>query len=270
MGGQILGDRYEVECQLGKKAGRWTLKARHLETLAEVILKVVFLDDDLDATDLRLFKREIEALKLLKHPDTPRYLDYFEMAMPQDGGSALVLVQTFVPGKSLAAYLAEGRYLSQAEAIAIATRVLAILKELHTATPPIIHRDIRPSNLLLRADLSPDQADVALVDFGSVKALTSSSTAFTMVGLDGYIPPEQSGGRVLAVSDLYALGATLAQALTGQPPHQLRGRTLQAVLDKEDGISPAFTDWLKQMLAPSLEYRWSSAQSALEALAHIP
>jgi serine/threonine protein kinase len=268
MGGQILGDRYEVDYQLGKKSGRWTLKAHHLDTQAEVILKVLFLDDHLDATDLRLFKREIDTLKLLSHPDTPRYVDYFEMAMPQDG-SALVLVQTFVEGKSLAVYLAEDRCLSQGEAIAIATRVLAVLRELHTGTPPIIHRDIRPSNILLRADPNPHSADLALVDFGSVKSLNATTAAFTQVGIDGYIPPEQAGGRVLACSDLYALGATLAEALTGQSPNQLRSQGLRLEIENYAAVSPEFAQWLKQMLAPSLEHRWPSAQAALEALRQI-
>ncbi|WP_008319296.1 serine/threonine protein kinase [Leptolyngbya sp. PCC 6406] len=268
MGGQILGDRYEVERQLGKKSGRWTLKARDLQTQTAVVLKVLFLDDTLDATDLKLFKREIEALKLLQHPDTPRYLDYFEIGLPQDG-RALALAQTFMTGKSLATYLTEGRTLTQAEATAIAHRVLAVLVELHAYQPPLIHRDIRPSNILLRSEPISNTADIALVDFGSVKSLNPGTTSFTMVGTDGYIPPEQASGRVLAVSDLYALGATLVEVMTGISPTQLQTRGLRIDFESHAEVSAAFADWLKQLLSPGLEYRWSSAYAALEALEAI-
>lgn len=268
MGGQILGDRYEVERQLGKKAGRWTLKGRDLTTQDPVIVKVLFLDDTLDETDLKLFKREIEVLKLLRHPDTPRYLDYFEIALPQDA-QALALVQTFVEGHSLAACLGAGQRLGEAEAIALAHRLLTILVDLHNFQPPLIHRDIRPSNILLRSWPVGHPADVALVDFGSVKSLAGGATAFTQVGIDGYIPPEQAGGRVLAVSDLYALGATLVEGMAGIPPTQLQPRGLHIEFEECLTLSPAFEAWLKQMVAPNLEYRWASAQAALDQLSPL-
>ncbi len=268
MGGQILGDRYEVERQLGKKAGRWTLKGRDLETQMAVTIKLLFIDDTLDETDLRLFKREIEALKLLHHPDTPRYLDYFEMTLPQEA-QALALVQTFVEGQSLRAYLLEGERINESQAIALAHRLLAILVDLHGSKPPLIHRDIRPSNLLMRSWPIGARADVALVDFGSVKSLSPGSTAFTQVGLDGYVPPEQAGGRVLAASDLYALGATLIEGMTGVSPGQLQHRGLKIEFEEHLTLSPPFQAWLKQMIAPSLDHRWPSAAVALEALEAI-
>lgn len=265
MGGQILGDRYQVERQLGKKAGRWTLKALDLQTEAPVILKVLFVDDSLTATDLRLFKREADALKLLNQAGTPRYLGYFEMEMPTRD-QAMVLVQSYVEGVSLQTYLSQARTFNESEIIAIAQAALNILDSLHRSDPPIIHRDIRPSNLVLQPGLPVATAQVFLVDFGTVKAFTSGNTAITIVGTDGYLPPEQSAGRVLAVSDLYSLGATLAEALTGQSPLAMRTKGLRIQFEDFAAVTPDFALWLKKLLAPSLEHRWPSAQEALTAL----
>ncbi|MEM9118877.1 MAG: serine/threonine-protein kinase [Cyanobacteria bacterium P01_F01_bin.56] len=268
MGGQILGDRYQIERQLGKQAGRWTLKARDLQTDSLVILKVLFLDDGLNETDLRLFKREVDALKLLKHESTPRYLGYFEMAMPTQD-QAMVLVQSYVDGVSLQTYLSQSRTFNEAEIRAIAQAVLQILATLHSHHPPIIHRDLRPSNLLLQPGLPVATAKVYLVDFGTVKALSANTTAITMVGTDGYSPPEQSAGRVLATSDLYSLGATLAEALTGESPLKMRTKGLRIHFEEFANVTPDFAAWLKKLLAPSLESRWPSAQAALTALNQV-
>jgi len=268
MGGQILGDRYQVEHQLGKKAGRWTLKALDLQTETPVILKVLFVDDSLTATDLRLFKREADALKRLDHAGTPRYLSYFEMEMPTQD-QALVLVQSYVEGVSLKTYLSQSRTFGEPEIVAIARSALQILDALHGYDPPIIHRDIRPSNLVLQPGLPVVTAQVFLVDFGTVKAFTASHTAITVVGTDGYLPPEQSAGRVLAISDLYSLGVTLAEALTGQPPLTMRTKGLRVRFEEFAEVTPDFTLWLKKLLAPSLEHRWQSAQAALTALENI-
>lgn len=266
MGGQVLGDRYEVEHQLGKKSGRWTLQALDLETQQRVILKLLFLDDSLNATDLKLFKREVEALKLLHHPATPHYQDYFEIELPgQD--KAIALVQSYIEGVSLQTLLDEQRTFSEPEAADIARQTLEILDGLHTHRPPIIHRDIRPSNILLQPGPPVETAKVCLVDFGTVKSLTSGTTAFTMVGTDGYLPPEQLGGRVLAVSDLYSLGATLAECLTGNSPSQMQPRGLRIHFEDHVAVTPEFAQWLKGLLAPSLDYRW---RSAAEALIELP
>ncbi len=265
MGGQVLGDRYEVEQQLGKKAGRWTLKAIDLQTQQPVILKLIFLDDNLTATDLKLFQREVDALKLLRHPATPTYRDYFEMDLPTQD-RAMVLVQSYIEGVSLKTLLAEGYVFSQVEVAAIARRLLEILDTLHGLHPPIIHRDIRPSNIILQPGLPVERARIFLVDFGTVKALNASNTSFTMVGTDGYLPPEQATGRVLAVSDLYSLGATLAECLTGKSPSLMQTQGFRLRFEDSVSLTPEFEQWLRQLLSPSLESRWPSAQAALIAL----
>lgn len=269
MPGQILGDRYEVEQQLGKKSGRWTLLARHLTTQTPVILKLVFMDDALQPDDLKLFKREVAILQTLSHPATPQYLEYFEIELPLDG-KALALVQSYVEGKSLDAYLKEGRTLSEAETQQVAIAALEILEYLHDHDPPVVHRDIKPSNLLLSADGDRIAAHVALVDFGSVTSFTpSEGTTFTLVGTDGYRPPEQTGRRAVRASDLYSLGATLITALTGMDAAELPRRGMKIDLPQILPADAPFTLWLKQMVAPDLDKRFKSAREAIQALEPI-
>lgn len=268
MGGQVLGDRYEVERQLGKKHGRWTLQARDLQTQQPVILKLLFIDEHLNARDLKLFKREVEALKLLQHPATPHYQDYFEIELPGED-RAMTLVQSYVEGLSLQQCLSDGYIFSEQEVLEVARQGLEILQSLHTHTPPIIHRDIRPSNILLKPGLPVATAKICMVDFGTVKSLTTGTTAFTVVGTDGYLPPEQAGGRVLTVSDLYSLGATLAECLTGIPPHKMQTRGLRIRIEDYTTGSPDFIHWLKQLVSPSLEHRWQSAGQALATLPQL-
>ncbi|MGP1375889.1 MAG: serine/threonine protein kinase [Almyronema sp.] len=264
MAGQILGDRYELEKQLGKKSGRWTFVARDLLDESRVILKLLFIDDELQPTDLKLFKREIEALQQIDHPGTPRHLDYFEITLPRDG-KALALVHSYVKGISLAKNLQQGRKLKEAEARYVGQKVLEVLVYLHQHNPPIVHRDIRPGNVLLEKDEAGGWPQIHLIDFGSVKSLSLGHTALTRVGLDGYIPPEQIGGRAMAVSDLYSLGATLINAMSDHHPNDLQvGMKLDfaSVLT----LQPEFASWLERMVAPTLEQRWPSAAAALEAL----
>jgi serine/threonine protein kinase len=260
MAGQILGDRYEVEQQIGKQTGRWTLLARDLATEQRVVLKLLFLDEQLEWDDLKLFEREVEILKSVAHPSIPRYLGYFEHQLPQD--KALVLIQTYVEGISLEQCLQQGRTFSEAETKQLARALLNILLYLHGRQPPIVHRDIKPSNILLA------NRQAFLVDFGSVKALTSSgdTSSFTVVGTYGYMPPEQFSGRAVPASDLYSLGATMIALITGTHPSSLPRQGVKIDFSRFTNISPEFLDWLDWMTDPNLERRAKSAQEALNVL----
>jgi serine/threonine protein kinase len=259
MAGQILGDRYQVERQIGKQTGRWTLLARDLQTQAQVVIKLLFLDEQMEWDDLKLFEREVEILKSLSHPSIPRYLGFFEHQLPND--KALALIQTYVEGKSLEQCMQQGRLFSETETKQVAKALLNILIYLHGRQPPIVHRDLKPSNVLLA------NRQVHLVDFGSVKAVTGGeSSAFTVVGTYGYMPPEQFSGRAVPASDIYSLGATLVALLTGTHPSSLPRKGVKLDISQIPHLSPEFSEWLGWLLAPALDQRARSAQEALEAL----
>ena len=275
MPGQILGDRYQVEQQLGKQSGRWTLLAQDLMTQAPVILKILCIDDEMREADLTLFQREVETLQTLTHPNIPRYLGYFEVALPKSG-KALVLIQNYLQGSSLQTYLDQGRRFDQREVQQIAAQILPTLIYIHSQNPPILHRDIKPSNILLTGSpTAPTQAQICLIDFGSVRLATSSEftaalTTQVVVGTDGYMPPEQMGRRAVKASDLYGLAVSLVVALTGMPPSQLPHQGLRILVEQAvKTCSPEFVQWLTQMTEPELHRRFDQAQTALAALGAI-
>ncbi len=260
MAGQILGDRYQVERQIGKQTGRWTLLARDLQTQELVVLKLLFIDEQLQWDDLKLFEREVEILKSLSHPSIPSYLGYFEHELPN--AKALTLIQTYVEGKSLEQCLQQGRLFSEAETKQIAKALLGILSYLHGRQPPIIHRDLKPSNVLLA------NRQLYLIDFGSVKRVSGNdTTAFTVVGTYGYMAPEQFSGRAVAASDLFSLGATLLALVTGTHPSSL-SRVGTKIDYGKLPVSSQFADWLGWLYEPNLDRRVKSAQEALHGLDH--
>jgi serine/threonine protein kinase len=265
--GQILvskhGHRYEVQQQLGKNAGRRTLLARDLESQELVIIKLLNFSSDFEWTDLKLFEREAETLKTLDHPHIPRYIDYFDIDLPEFRGFALV--QSYITGQSLQDVIKAGRTFSTTEVKQIAKALLEILIYLHDRNPPVIHRDIKPSNIMLSG--AGNIGDIYLVDFGSVQTIAATeSGTITVVGTYGYMPPEQFGGRTVPASDLYSLGATLIALITGKHPADLPQKELRIQFEELVSLSPAITFWLRKMTEPGLDRRFTSAQSALQAL----
>ncbi|OYD96700.1 serine/threonine protein kinase [Nostoc sp. 'Peltigera membranacea cyanobiont' 210A] len=263
--GEILSDRYEVQQLLGKKAGRRTLLARDLQTQELVVIKLLSFSSDFEWDSLKLFEREAETLKNLAHPSIPGYLNYFEVNLPTIKGFALV--QTYIPAQTLEQYLQAGRTFTETEIKQIAKALLKILVYLHELHPPVIHRDIKPSNILLGERSGNSVGQVYLVDFGSVQTVLASETGTrTVVGTYGYMPPEQFGGRTVAASDLYSLGATLIYLVTGTHPADLPQKDFRIQFEQLANLSPSFSNWLKWMIEPNLERRLSSATEAMAAL----
>jgi hypothetical protein len=267
---QVLNHRYQLQKRLGKKAGRQTWSALDLKTQELVVVKLLTFSSDISWDDLKLFEREAEALQVLSHPAIPCYLDFFEVESAETKGFALV--QTYINAPSLEQVLQEQGKVSESEVKRIVIEVLQILSYLHDRNPPVIHRDIKPGNILLIATdqvrKNPNQSPwLYLVDFGSVQTLaTRDGKTATVVGTYGYMPPEQFGGLASPASDLYSLGATAIALLTGIPPSDLPQKNLRIQFEQFANVSPAFADWLKRMTQPTVSQRFASAAKALEAL----
>ncbi|MEA5553532.1 serine/threonine-protein kinase [Anabaena cylindrica UHCC 0172] len=262
----ILANRYQVQQQLGKKAGRQTLLAKDLNTEQLVIVKLLSFSSDFQWDDLKLFEREAETLKSLSHPCIPRYLDYFEINSPEFKGFALT--QTYIPAKTLEQYLQIGRKFTESEVKHIAKAILNILVYLHGLNPPVIHRDLKPSNILLGDRTGNNVGEVYLIDFGSVQTIlaTEGTGTRTIVGTYGYMPQEQFGGRTVPASDLYSLGCTIIYLVTGSHPADLPEKDFRIQFEEVTNLSPNFTNWLKLMIEPSLGNRLRFANEAITAL----
>jgi serine/threonine-protein kinase len=208
---------------------------------------------------LEAFEREAAVLRSLSHPDIPRFLASFKEG--SGVGTRLYLAQEFLEGESLQQRI-ERQRLDEDEAWTLAGQVLQTLQALHQRTPALIHRDVKPANLILRPD-----GRAALVDFGAARHLARDVThGSTLVGTFGYMPPEQLGGTVEPSSDLYALGATLVHALSGRAPADLLDEGLALSFEKHVQASDGLRAFLRRLLAPRRSERFGSADEALRAL----
>ena len=260
---QILQDRYQIQRQLGDNGIRQTWQALDLQASngenSIVVVKLLAFGGTVQWDDLKLFEREAQILKQLNHPRIPRYIDYFCI---DDRTLWFGLIQEYIPGESLKEKLAVGKRFSEKRARKIAVEVLNILTYLHELNPGVLHRDIKPSNLIWG-----DDNRIYLVDFGAVQDKAArEGVTFTVVGTYGYAPMEQFGGRAVAASDLYALGATLIHLLTGTSPSDLPQQDLRLQFTDRVNLSPSFVSWLQKLIEPAPEQRFTSASVALNAL----
>ena len=171
------------------------------------------------------FLREATVLARLDHPNLPKVSDFFSIG-PRD-----YLAMDYVPGNDLRTLMMEARqrgvFLDETEVLSWASQIADALSYLHSQTPPILHRDIKPGNL----KVTPSGL-IKLVDFGLVKLLASEEMTITILqgrGTALYTPLEQYGGDTGHTdrrSDIYAFGATLYHLLTNQPPMEARERFL--------------------------------------------
>jgi hypothetical protein len=208
--------------------------------------------------DVDLAEREARVLQSLSHPKLPRYVDRFEE------GGALYLVMEKIEGESLAALRARGATLSQDEVLRLLQDAGEVLDYLHGRAPPVIHRDLKPGNVIRRPDGS-----FAFVDFGAVRDKLRPEGGSTVVGTFGYMAPEQFQGRALPASDVYAMGATALAMLTGQQPEDLPHRGLsvdvRAALASHAGRGrERLTAILEAMLQPDPDRRASRIAPLLE------
>ena len=238
-------------CGVAQRAGGYTVErvlaqgpharvyVAHDDREQRVALKELQFATVPSVQELDAFEREADALRTLHHPGIPAYVGRFREG--QGVGLRLYLAFELIAGETLAARIDRGP-LTVPEARRLADTLLDILGYLHGQAPPVLHRDLKPANVVLRPD-----GTLALVDFGSVRRLSADRThGSTLVGTFGYMPPEQLGGTVDRTSDLYALGATLLHALTGRPPGEWLGPSLQLRLPA--GLPAPFDSWLLRLL----------------------
>ncbi len=249
--------RYQVMEPLGRGGSGHTFRAVDRATTREVAIKVLSLRDMPDWKRFDLFEREAAVLGTLEHPGIPRYLDRYASEATGD----YFLVMELVEGKPLSRHIADGARLTPKRLRAVLDQALEILAYLHGLSPPVIHRDIKPGNLMLDA-----KDTVHLVDFGGVRHAVRQKGNTTMVGSFGYMAPEQLHGEATPASDLYALGATIAALHAGVEADELPHDGLHVDLPALD-LPAALTPALTRMLEPDPRARVSSVAEVQRALA---
>ncbi len=216
----ILRERYCILQEIGQGGFGAVYKALdtriadRMVALKEMRQGSVTTQEISDATES--FKQEAFMLARLKHPNLPSIYDYFT-----ESGRCYV-VMDFIEGETLEDYLAKGGNgrppgipLSVAEVLQIGIQLCNVLDYLHTRQPPIIFRDLKPANIMRAVD-----GQLYLIDFGIARIFKQGKTNdTTALGSPGYAAPEQYGkAQSTPRSDIYALGVTMHELLTGSDP----------------------------------------------------
>jgi serine/threonine protein kinase len=265
--GKVLQGRYEILHVLGQggmgtvfMARDLRLRGRNAEGRNCVVKKLrddFYRDEDRQKAQA-FFDREMQVLSDLQHRNIVQILDYFRE------GSDYYLVMEYVQGSNLHFMLHEerqGEPFSENQVIDWAIQICDVLSYLHSQTPPVIYRDLKPSNVMI--DMTKG-AEVKLVDFGIARAYDEKGE-HTHVVSAGYSPPEQYWGAADPRSDIYALGATMFFLLSGRDPEALHQSSPQAVNPEVSD----YTDMLVQKAtSQELGERFQTVEEFMEALLH--
>src|SRR5258708_22157436 len=246
----------------GQLSARVLLKQRYrvLQTIGQGGMGAVYLAQDTQLGDRPLavkemsqndgqqaqnasesFKREAHLLASLQHPNLPSIYDHFEES------GCWYLVMSFIQGETLEEYLwrAQDQKLPLEEALHIGQELCNVLNYLHTQRPPIIFRDLKPGNIMRSTD-----GHIYLIDFGIARHFKPGQAKDTAnYGSAGYAPPEQYGkAQTTERSDIYSLGATLYELISGYDPSRspFRFPSLQSLV-------PTLPEQLVNLITQMLE-----------------
>lgn len=266
---KIFGGRYEVLEQIGAGGMAIVFKAKDLLLNRVVTIKVLREQFVTDEDFIRRFRREAQSAASLSHPNIVSIYD-----VGKDGDTEYIVME-YVEGRNLKEIIREYAPLSADQAVNLARQITGAIQNAHENH--IIHRDIKPHNILVTAD-----GVVKVTDFGIARAVSSATVTHTgdIVGSVHYLSPEQAKGiQSNERSDIYSLGIVLYELLTGKVPYD--GETPIAIALKHlqqdpeppsklnPRISRDFEAVIMRAIAKSPEQRYSSAKELLEDLNNI-
>lgn len=242
----IIGSRYEIINQLSEGGFGRTYIGKDLHTPSQrlcVVKQLKPIDENPEIYQIvkERFEKEATILEQLgeENPQIPKLYAYCEVE------ENFYLVEELIEGKTLTNIRETEGNLSENHVKDLLIKILYVLEYIQKKS--IIHRDIKPDNIIVR---SSDKMPV-LIDFGAVKGTMSTtvttegnSTQSIVIGTRGFMPPEQSVGRPVYASDLYALGLTAIYLLTGKIPEQLEN-------------DPLTGEFIWQQYAPNLNFEFS-------------
>lgn len=265
--GTMLAGRYQVEKVIGTGGMSVVYSARDRRFRAIVrrcAIKEMF--DSIADTAARQrarenFEREANLLASLNHAAIPKVYDYFTESERH------YLVYEHIEGQDLARLLHQrARPMSPDRVVDWGIQLARVLAMLHRSDPPIIFRDLKPSNVMLREE----GGQIILIDFGIAKHFQPVQKG-TMIGTEGYAPPEQYEGVASPQVDVYSLGATLHQLLTNTDPQEFRPFSFNQRPIRQ--YNPAVSSDLDEILIRALSYepndRWETMDDMRRALERV-
>lgn len=265
--GVTLANRYLIQEVIGIGGMGSVYRARdmHFPNVTKLVAVKEMINTAPDPlvreTIVQNFEREANLLATLHHPSIPRIYDYFSVE------SRSYLVLEFIHGKDMEAIINDAKnFLPEEMVLSWAIELCDVLDYLHKHKPdPIIFRDMKPSNVMINSN-----GDVMLVDFGIAKAFQSGIKG-TMIGTEGYSPPEQYRGEATPSADIYALGATIHHALSRrdprlEPPFSFAERPLRRI---NSSVSAEMEAVVSMALEYNPESRFKTAAEMKQALMQV-
>lgn len=224
--GMYLQDRYEILEQIGSGGMSEVYRAKCHKLNRLVAIKVLKEEFSSDAGFVKKFKMEAQAAAGLSHPNIVSVYDVV------DEGSIHYIVMELIEGITLKSYITKKGRLGSKEAIGIALQVAQGIAAAHDQH--IVHRDIKPQNMIISRD-----GKVKVADFGIARAVTTQTIGATAVGSVHYISPEQArGGFSDSRTDIYSLGITMYEMVTGTVPFDGDNTVSIALAHLEQPITP--------------------------------
>ncbi|HZG38872.1 MAG TPA: serine/threonine-protein kinase, partial [Nodosilinea sp.] len=272
--GLLLANRYRIVRLLGSGGFGETYVAEDTQRPGAPIcvvkqLRIISNDPRAHRLGRRFFEGEAETLeKLGHHSQIPRLLAYFEAQ------NSFYLVEEMIEGRLLKDELASRRPMPQAYVLDLLLSLLPVIAFVHNQG--VIHRDIKPSNIIRRQS----DGQLVLIDFGAVKLISNkladtgvnlTSTSTIGVGTQGYMPSEQSAGLPKFGSDLYALGITAVEALTGIPAYALRRDVNGELIWRHEApnLDSGFGDIVTRLVLYDFTDRYQRAEEVLADLSNV-
>ena len=217
----------------------------------------VFKDDEERDYAIQKFKEEAFILAKLRHPNIPVVSNHF-----LENGKYYI-VMDYIEGINLEDLLMDSvvKGLAEDDVLDWGIQICEILEYLHAETPPIIHRDIKPSNFIKR---EPD-GRIIIIDFGIARIFEPKKMG-TLIGTPGYISPEQYAGQIDIRSDIFALGATMHQLLTGKDPAQGVPFDFPPITSMRPDVSKKMEEIIEKCLQQEMDNRYANSTELKDAL----
>ena len=259
----VLAGRYQINAKIGSGGSSIVYKAQDLQLYRDVTIKILREQFSEDENSIKLFLSEAQSVARLSHPNIVSLFD-----AGSDNGNYF-LVMEYVDGPDLKTYIKNRSKIEIEAALKLMEGILRALEHSHNSG--IVHRDIKPQNILLKKD-----GTVKVTDFGISKVVTSATVTFagSMIGSVQYISPEQArGGVTNEASDIYSAGVVFYELVTGRLPFQadtaigIAMQHMQSEFILPSEINPDVTEEMESIIVRALDKnplkRYSSAGEML-------
>ena len=257
----LIDDKYRIDSIILDRGHSVTFGGTRVTDGMRVVLrKIVFFEPGAHE-GLDRVRRYGAYIHQVVHPSLPVFLHEFPAQDP--AGVAQWFVHSFVPGDSLARLLTR-RMLSEPAVLRILAELGDLLGTLHRRTPPIVHRDIRPENIIQPAGSGP----VVLTSFSLPLPMTEASDDAdrAIAASLGYVAPEQLQGHVTPATDIYGAGATALRLLTKRAPGELSDRKGRLQTYRLKGLSAEMVGLLERMLHHDVDRRLPDGGALVAAI----